>query len=100
MGRVRNMLKLLDGTQHWLSFPEDRWIGIAPIQQLQVIQKALHIIVLKVRCERALTEVEISRLTDTFRDTLGFPHSITVEQVDTIPRGKNAKFEDFISEIA
>jgi len=100
MGRVRNMLRLPDGTQHWPSFPEERWIGIAPIQQLQVVQKALDTVVLKVKSARALTGTEVSRLTDTFRDTLGFPHTITVEQVTEFPRKKNSKFEDFISEIA
>ena len=99
MGRVRNMLKLPDGTQHWPSFPEDRWVGIAPIQQLQVVQKSLDTIVLKVKSARALTAVEMSQLTDTFKTTLKFPHRITIEPVASIVRNKNAKFEDFISEI-
>ncbi len=100
MGRVRNMLKLPDGTQHWPSFPEDRWIGIAPIQQLQVVQKSLDTIVLKVKSTRDLTATEVSRLIETFQQTLKFPHRITVESVASIPRSKNSKFEDFISEIA
>lgn len=100
MGRVRNMLKLPDGTQHWPSFPEDRWVGIAPIQQLQVVQKSLDTIVLKVKSARELTATEVVQLVETFKDTLKFPYRITVEPVASIPRSKNAKFEDFISEIA
>jgi phenylacetate-CoA ligase len=100
LGRERNMLKLPDGTEHWPSFPEDRWVGIAPIEQLQVVQKRLDEVVLRVRAERALTENEITRLTDVFKVTLVFPHQVTVEQVASIPRGQNAKFEDFICEVA
>ncbi len=99
MGRQRNMLKLPDGTAHWPSFPEDRWVGIAPIQQLQVIQRRLDEVVLKIKAERALTEEESIRLIDTFKATLGFPHNISIDQVASIPRAKNAKFEDFISEL-
>lgn len=100
MGRVRNMLRLPDGTQHWPSFPEDRWVNIAPIQQLQVVQTALDTVVLRIQAARTLTEPEITQLKRTFRDTLAFPHVIQVEQVTSIPRGKNAKFEDFVSEIS
>ena len=99
MGRQRNMLKLPDGREHWPSFPEDRWVGIAPIQQLQVIQKSFDELVLKIKAERALTEEERIHLIETFKATLGFPHNISIEEVTLIPRGKNAKFEDFISEI-
>ncbi|MEQ1772645.1 MAG: hypothetical protein ABL891_02575 [Burkholderiales bacterium] len=99
MGRVRNMIKLPDGTQHWPSFPEDRWVGIAPIQQLQVVQKSLDTIVLKVKSARELNATEVSQLIETFKLTLKFPHRITVEPIETILRNKNAKFEDFVSEI-
>jgi hypothetical protein len=96
---MRSTVTLPDGTQHWPSFPEYRWIGIAPIQQLQVVQKSLDAIVLKVKSERALTSEETSRLVHTFKLTLKFPYQITLEPVMCIPRIKNAKFEDFISEI-
>lgn len=99
MGRQRNMLKLPDGTEHWPSFPEDQWVGIAPIQQLQVVQKRLDEVVLKIKSERALTEAEMLSLIEIFKTTLAFPYRISIEQVSSIPRGKNAKFEDFISEI-
>jgi phenylacetate-CoA ligase len=99
MGRQRNMLKLPDGTQHWPSFPETAWVGIAPIQQLQVVQRSLDAIVLKVRAPRALTSAEASQLVATFRSVLGFPHRITIEPVAAIPRGASMKHEDFVSEL-
>jgi phenylacetate-CoA ligase len=99
MGRRRNMLKLPDGTQHWPSFPERGWVDIAPIEQLQVVQKSLDTVVLKVRSARALTDEEAARLVATFRTTLQFPHRIVVEPVAAIPRAANQKFEDFVSEL-
>ena len=100
LGRRRNMLLLPDGTQHWPSFPEDRWADIAPIQQLQAVQKALDEIVLRIRAQRPLTADESAQLIATFKDTLKFPHRISIEHVATIARTANAKFEDFVSEIA
>jgi len=100
VGRQRNMLKLPDGSQHWPSFMEDRWVGIAPIRQVQVVQKKLDQIVLRVVAPRPLSPEESARLIDTFKDTLKFPHRIEIERVDSIPRGRNFKFEDFLSEIA
>lgn len=100
LGRERNMLKLPDGTEHWPSFPEDLWVGIAPVQQLQVIQKTLDSVILRLKPSRPLTEEEKVRLVEIFKRTLAFPYRITVEEVPSIPRTKNSKFEDFISEVA
>ncbi len=100
MGRERNMLKLPGGTEHWPSFPENLWVGIAPIQQLQVVQECLDEVILKIKSERPLTQGEKLHLVEVFKTTLAFPYRITIEQVTSIPRGKNSKFEDFISHIA
>lgn len=100
LGRQRNMLRLPDGTSHWPSFPEDRWTGIAPIRQLQAVQRRLDEVVLRVVAGRPLTGAERERLAAVFRETLRFPHAIGIEEVDAIPRRPNAKFEDFVSELA
>jgi len=99
VGRRRNMIRLPDGTEHWPSFPEGRWAGIAPIKQLQAIQRTLETVALKVVASRPLTSDEIVRLQQTFADMLCFPHRIVVEQVAEIPRQANNKFEDFVSEL-
>jgi phenylacetate-CoA ligase len=97
LGRRRNMLRLPDGSQHWPSFPEDRWAGIAPIAQLQVVQTAPDRIVIRVHARRPLSAHESATLIATFSDTLNFPHRIDVEQVAAFRRG--VKFEDFVSEL-
>lgn len=98
-GRRRNMLRLPDGTEHWPSFPEDRWAGIAPIRQLQVVQTAIDRVVLRAVIGRPLTTPERDELRRVFAEVLCFPHVITVAEVDDIPRSPNAKFEDFVSEL-
>jgi len=100
MGRSRNMLRLPDGTEHWPSFPEDRWAGIAPIRQLQVVQKRLDRIVLKIDSERPLERNEKLNLIRVFQTILCFPHEIDIEEVASIPRTRNSKYEDFISELS
>jgi phenylacetate-CoA ligase len=97
VGRTRNMLRLPDGTQHWPSFPEERWVGIAPIQQLQAVQTALGRVVLRVVCSRPMTVAEIDNLKSVFAEMLCFPHDIIVAEVDEIPRSTAGKFEDFVN---
>ncbi len=99
VGRRRNMLRLPDGTEHWPSFPEERWAGIAPIRQLQVVQRTLETVALRVVASRPLSSAEIVRLQHVFGEMLCFPHQIVIEQVSDIPRQANNKFEDFVSEL-
>ena len=99
VGRRRNMLRLPDGTEHWPSFPEDRWAGIAPIRQLQAVQRTLETVALRVVASRSLRADEIVRLQQVFAEMLCFPHQIVVEQVPDIARQANNKFEDFVSEL-
>lgn len=96
VGRKRNMIRLPDGTEHWPSFPEERWLGIAPIRQLQAVQVAIDTVVLRVVADRGLSRNEIDRLEQAFAEMLRFPHRIMVEEIAGIPRQANAKFEDFV----
>lgn len=99
VGRRRNMIRLPDGTEHWPSFPEGRWAGIAPIRQLQVVQRTLETVALNVVASRPLAPDEIVQLQQAFADMLCFPHAIVVDQVPEIHRQANNKFEDFVSEL-
>lgn len=99
VGRRRNMLRLPDGTEHWPSFPEERWAGIAPIRQLQAVQTAIAQVRLRVVASRSLTSAETRQLQETFVEMLCFPHEIVVDEVAEIPRQANAKFEDFVSQV-
>lgn len=99
LGRTRNMLRLADGRRYYPSFPADDWTGIAPIRQLQVAQRTLHDIELRLVAERPLTAAEETELAAAFQRTLAHPFRITLAYRDEIGRSGNYKFEDFISEL-
>ena len=99
MGRMRNVLTLPDGRQRWPSFPSEKWSHVAPVRQLQLVQKSRTAIELRVVPERELSGDEINRLVAALQDSLGHPFVMDVRQVPEIPRSAGYKFEDFISEI-
>lgn len=99
LGRKRNMLRLPDGRQFFPSFPADAWAPIAPARQLQVVQRTLEDIELRVVAERPFTADEEARLAAAFRKSLSHPFRITLAYRDEIGRSGNYKFEDFVSEL-
>lgn len=99
LGRVRNMLRLPDGRRFYPSFPAEAWAGIAPIRQLQVVQRTPHDIEIRLVAERRLTPDEETELAAVFQQTLSYPFRIAFQYLDEIKRGENYKFEDFISEL-
>ncbi len=96
-GRVRNVVTLPDGRQHWASFPASKWGAAAPVTQLQLVQTDRTRMVARVVAARPIKEIERSRLIEALRDCLGHPFDIQVEQVAEIARGPGLKFEEFIS---
>jgi phenylacetate-CoA ligase len=99
LGRKRNLLRLPDGRRYYPSFPADAWAGIAPIRQLQVVQRTLEDIEIRLVTERPLTTAEEARLGAVFQRTLAHPFRIALAYRDEIGRSGNYKFEDFISEL-
>lgn len=100
MGRARNVLRLPDGRRYFPSFPAEAWASVAPIRQLQLVQKSLADIEVRLVMERSLTPDEERRLTAAFHRTLGYPFAIRFAYVESIARGGSFKFEDFVSELA
>lgn len=100
LGRQRNLLTLPGGRQRWPSFPSKYWSGLAPVRQLQLVQKSVEEIVVRVVAERALTAGEQARLVEALQGCLGHAFRMPVEQLGEIPRSASHKFEDFVSEIA
>jgi len=73
LGRERNLIILPDGRRHWPSFPEHDWMPIAPIRQLQLVQKTPQSIEARIVAPRPLTEQEQVRLIDVLNASLGYP---------------------------
>ncbi|VAV85124.1 hypothetical protein MNBD_DELTA01-222 [hydrothermal vent metagenome] len=99
MGRQRNLITLPDGKQHWPSFPEDSWGYIAPIRQIQLVQKGFDNIVVRLVADNRLTPEQEEALVKVLQEKLGHPFKMTLEYLDKIERTANNKYEDFVSEL-
>jgi phenylacetate-CoA ligase len=97
LGRVRGMALKPDGSRFWPSFPADNWMHIAPIRQLQLVQREVDSIEVIYAMERDLNSTEAQQLIAALNASLGFPYRIVCRRVDQIQRSQNGKFEDFIS---
>lgn len=100
MGRQRNLVTLPGGKQHWPSFPAETWASIAPIRQIQLVQKEIDFIVARVVADRRLSAEEEKLFVSVIQERLGYPFRITLEYPDQIGRSAGFKYEDFISEIS
>lgn len=100
LGRQRNLIVLPDGGRRWPVFDAgERPEELPAFFQFQVIQRSLEQIdVLAVRHQPFTTQEE-DRLKRYLQQTLGHPFSITIRCVESIPRSRTGKFEDFICEV-
>jgi phenylacetate-CoA ligase len=99
-GRERNMIKHPDGRRYWPSFPQSRWAHLAPVRQLQLVQKSRQDMLVRIVAPRELDALEARKLIAALQDCLGHPFRMTIERSAEIPRRDNFKFEDFVSEVA
>lgn len=100
MGRARNMVTLPDGSRHWPSFPAESWETIAPIRQIQLVQRSLSTVEARVVVDRDLTIDETRRFKAALQTTLGYPFEIDIARVQAIQRSPGLKFEDFVSKLS
>jgi len=100
LGRERNLALTPDGRKFSPSFPAETWMDIAPIRQIQLVQKTRRLIEVRVATPRQLTSAEEKAIGAALRHALGYPYQIAVVCLDRIPRSPGGKYEDFISEVA
>lgn len=98
-GRERNMVTLPGGGKHYPSFPSDAWAHLAPIRQIQLVQKSLEHIEARLAMDREMNESERDAFIKVIQERMKHPFRITISYYDRIERSKGGKFEDFISEI-
>ncbi len=99
LGRVRNMVTLPNGERYWPSVYGGRYAEIAPIRQLQLVQKSLERIEVRLVVERALTAEEERVLRELVHSRIRHPFEVVFTYHDEIPRGPGGKYEDFKSEL-
>lgn len=98
-GRSRNLIRLPDGRRRWPSLPPKKYAHINSIRQLQLVQKSLFQIEVRLVVKNRLDESEEKSLRSALVDMLRYPFEFTLVYLDKIEFGPNHKFEDFISEI-
>ena len=99
LGRQRNLVTLPDGRRHWPSFPAESWAHIAPIRQIQLVQREPDGIEARLVSDRPLAAEEEQALGAVLQERLGYPFRITFRYLEQIERKANFKYEDFISEL-
>lgn len=100
-GRLRNMVRLPDGTMHWPLVGFHRFREIAPVRQYQLIQHTLLSIEVRLVCDRALSATEESELGAVIRAALGYPFELCFVYFPLeLPRTVNGKFEEFVCAVA
>ncbi len=97
LGRARNMATLPSGEQFWPRFYSDDLATIAPVRQVQLVQRSVHDIDARLVVARAMTPDEEDRLKSFILEYLGHPFTLRLVYVDEIPRSASGKYEDFLS---
>lgn len=99
LGRARNLAITPDGRKYYPSFAADVWSDIAPIRQIQLVQKTRHHIEVRIAMVRALEGDEERNLGAALRQSLGHPYEFTFVRVELIARSASGKYEDFVCEV-
>ena len=99
VGRQRNLITLPDGTRYWPVLYASAWSAIAPIRQLQLIQKRPDHFHVNMVMDRDLTDAERDQLVAAMNDSLGYPFTFDFERRTEMIRGENGKFESITTEV-
>jgi phenylacetate-CoA ligase len=99
LGRSRNRLSLPDGRRVWPLFSPKRYLRIAPIRQLQIVQHAVRDVEVRYVTDHPLSDAQLHDFEDYLRSRLEFPLPLRMRRVDAVPRAPNGKFEDFVSHV-
>ena len=98
LGRERNLAMAPDGRRFYPSFMAGKWVHIAPLRQMQLVQKTRLAIEARIVASRSLDPAEERALAAGVQETLGHPYEITIVRVERIARSPSGKYEDFIRE--
>jgi len=101
-GREQNRLSMPGGGNRWTLMSETnirRMMDMAPIHEYQFIQKDLHTIEVRLSVFKKLTKTQNKNLLALFKTKFGGYFQINIICMDTLPREKSGKRQDFISEV-
>lgn len=99
LGRTRNMVTLPSGERTWARISGAALTEIAPLRQIQMVQRVRDAIDVKLVATRPLDAAEEAALRAALTEALDYPFAFRLRYVDEIPRSPGGKFEDFRSEL-
>ncbi len=99
LGRVRNMISLPDGSQHWPEISYKACQAIAPIKQLRIVKRETETLEVNLATEIIPNREQEEALTKAIHEMFGWPLKVSFNYVDAIPRSASGKYEDFVSEL-
>ena len=100
VGRVRNTLVTADGKRYWPTFGQRGFTDIAPVLQHQFVQTSYEVVEARLVTREPLTAEQTVRLSERISSRLPATLRVEVLNVESLPRGPNGKYEDFISLMA
>jgi phenylacetate-CoA ligase len=100
-GRVRNMLRLPDGTTRWplIGRLVPGLEHFPALRQYQLVQKSLELVEAQVLVEQPLSPEQEATLINMWQQSLGHPFEIRIAYPREIPRAAGGKYEEFRSEV-
>lgn len=96
-GRVRNMLRLPDGSTHWPNFGFRRLLEIADLEQFQIVQTTVNAIEFRAVVGSPLDKEQELAISEVLNQHLGHRFDVSFAYPDSIPRSAGGKYEDFVS---
>jgi len=96
-GRARNMAIDPTGRRFWPSIPAENWFGIAPLEQMQMVQHTPSHIEVRYTMARPLDASQQERLEKALLVRMGYPFELRFTRVERIERQPGEKFEEFIN---
>jgi phenylacetate-CoA ligase len=99
VGRVRNMITLASGERFWPAMGVGDFGEVLPVAQVQVVQKTLAHLEVRIVVPRRATPAEEARLREIVLAKVGHPFDISFAYPERIERGPGGKYEEFRSEL-
>lgn len=99
MGRVRNMLTLPSGEQHWPVLNHKTLREILQFQQIQIVQHTLSEIEIRLVTSNPVSLDQEKQVRKTLQEIFNYPFNIRFSYPQEIVRSSGGKYEEFLSHI-
>jgi phenylacetate-CoA ligase len=99
VGRDRDLVVLPSGARQHVSYGSRKFAEYEQIQQLQIVQKTVRDLEVKLVVRGAFGQAEEEELRQKLATAFEPDMRIAFAYVDAIPRGPSGKLEDFVSEV-